>query len=143
MSNPSAIAEARRLVADAVENLAARRAVLNRLLPELPADWTYKIGDVNNFAPQMCPHVDEDNGAPCGATVYAYAATDEVSPVLGWAPSEILSWNDETRTMTSEGEVTALWLADYDWGDQSDPIHAIQCGNGHAWRVPEHTDRDV
>ncbi len=121
MTNKSAIAEARRLVRDAEENLAARRRLLNGLLPELPASFTYDPEHPES-GNQPCPHRDEENNAPCGARLRAYADTYEISPVLGWTDGYLMLADQFVRP---------------------DPVHEIQCGNGHAWRVPDHIDRDV
>lgn len=137
MSNPSAIAEARRLVADAQENLDARRRLLNSLLPELPADLTFTPG----VAEYVCPHVNAD-GTTCDSWMTAVGYTDEVSPVLGWGPSESYDRDPATNTAVRR-DVTALWFGDYEYGDNSTGIVEIHCGRGHGWQVPENTDRDV
>lgn len=119
----SAIVEARRLVRDAERNLAVRRRLLNSLLPELPASLTYDPEHPES-GNQPCPHRDEANNTRCGARLYAYADTAEVSPVFGWTDGYLM-------------------LGDYDFSDVSEGIREIRCQNGHEWHVPDHIDRDV
>jgi len=128
VSNPSAIAEARRLVTDAEENLAARRALYNSLLPELPATV---LADLEGDEQARCPHVED--GVQCPGYLVANAATSERSPVLGWGPRD---WHTEKPGVV-------LWLSDYDYGDWTDPIDEISCLQGHAYRVPEEFERNV
>ena len=138
MTNPSAVKEAERQWREALAEAKRREKVWNSLLPVLPDTV---LADLDTDEQAQCPYVDPNNGAPCAGHLYGYAETDEVSPVLGWGPSEIFNYNKGVMSSTPVDK--ALWFGDYEFGEQSDPISIIRCTNGHHWQVPAHTDRNV
>lgn len=128
-ASPRALAEL--YLTQAATDLDEARARLNALLPKIPAGLTADLDDGEEL---YCPKPG------CTAHLTASAATTERSPVLGWGPAESYDYRDGKPTAEP---VTALWVGDYEYGDESDPIDSITCWNGHAWRVPDHIDRNV
>jgi hypothetical protein len=135
--SPSGARELDRRIEEAAAALRGLREYRNTLLPELPADL---LADLDLSYTAECPHVAK-NGTECRAGLNGYADTHEVSPVLGWGPSEEYNYNQGKPIIRPIEK--ALWFGDYEWSDQSDPISEIRCTNGHLWQVPADTDRNV